>query len=133
MKADGQIDRECRLSDCIAMASPTTSYAPTGEQLIRFGGSAATSEGTVAYAFIEPQKRCPMDDFVRITCPNCQSPVSDDTWVCPYCHSTAMVRSSWEPSIAISLIVAAVIIGPPVCDLLFGTQFVALMHSAFGE
>jgi len=31
-----------------------------------------------------------------IVCPNCESPISSDASICPYCYSTAPMSAPWK-------------------------------------
>ena len=58
-----------------------------------------------------------------IKCPNCDSPISSDAYVCPYCSTTAPARGPWRRRSPYPLIVfAAVALAIMGIASVFGTK-----------
>ena len=62
-----------------------------------------------------------------IACPNCQCPISDEAYVCPYCHSTEAAAAPWHwwPSAGACLIAAILFLAAWSSDRLFGTSILS--------
>jgi RNA polymerase subunit RPABC4/transcription elongation factor Spt4 len=60
-----------------------------------------------------------------IACPDCQSPISTDVEVCPYCYSHAPATAPWNGWTGrweVRLISIAAIAGCALSDLFLGTE-----------
>lgn len=61
-----------------------------------------------------------------IECPNCHSPISDDTAICPYCSTFAPMSAPWQLiRWQVAGMVLCFLAGVWLCDQLAGTQLLS--------
>ena len=66
----------------------------------------------------------------RIECPDCQSPIGEDTYVCPYCHSMAPASGPWRSKLTLPGVIALAVVacGLWIANQYFGVDVLALLQ-----